>query len=86
MATVVGLVQRKLGNLSGCFLGYKVTDDGDCMPGMGGRGPRLSPLPGGLAHSQGQVLIQQHKVAEVPGLLSLQKVANASTMEQSGGA
>lgn len=54
------------------------------MPEMGGRGPRLSPLPGGLAHSHGQVLIQWHRIVEVPGLLSLQEMANASTMECSG--
>lgn len=70
---------EKTGKHSGCSLGCKVTEAARWWwlhaRNLGGRG---------LAHSQGQVLIQQHKVAEVPGLLSLQEMANASTMEQSG--
>lgn len=84
MVTVVRLVQRKLGKHSGRFLGCKVTEMvvAACQEWVA-EGPGSLPCPG-LAHSQGQMLIQQHKVAEVPGLLSLQEVANASTLERSG--
>lgn len=88
MATAVALVQRKLGKHSGCSLGCKAIGTAEmvvaaCQEWVA-EGPSCLPCPEDWHRAQGQVLIQQHKVVEVPGLLSLQQVANARTMKWSG--